>query len=127
VQTLANQRQSLGHQLEAKRVGLTRLQQSVQQAEQAIALCQTNRAAYEDYQGAEQLLQALAQEQRQRQALQHEYQTQQKTQSQKQVELARWQTQLESFAATEAELARLQPQIATQVNLEARGRRFSSS
>ncbi|HZG38212.1 MAG TPA: SMC family ATPase, partial [Nodosilinea sp.] len=120
VQTLANQRQSLGHQLEAKRVGLTRLQQSVQQAEQAIALCQANRAAYEGYQGAEQLLQALAQEQRQRQALQHEYQTQQKTQAQKQVELARWQTQLESFAATEAELARLQPQIAVQVNLEDR-------
>lgn len=118
VQTLANQRQGLTHQLEAKRAGLARLRQSVQQAEQAIALCQANREAYAGYQAAEQALQALAQEQQQRQQLQTEYQTLQAAQGKKQVELARWQTQLESFAAVERDLAQLQPQIAVQVELE---------
>ncbi|MGF1517012.1 MAG: AAA family ATPase [Nodosilinea sp.] len=118
VQTLTNQRQGLTHQLEAKRAGLARLQQSVQQAEQAIALCQANREAYAGYQAAEQALQALAQEQQQRQQLQTEYQTLQTAQGKKQVELARWQTQLESFAAVERDLAQLQPQIATQAELE---------
>ena len=118
VQTLTSQRQGLTHQLEAKRAGLARLQQSVQQAEQAISLCQANREAYAGYQAAEQALQALAQEQQQRQQLQTEYQTLQTAQGKKQVELARWQTQLESFAAVERDLAQLQPQIAAQVELE---------
>ncbi|WOD37498.1 SMC family ATPase [Nodosilinea sp. E11] len=118
VQNLANQRQGLSHQLEAQRAGLARLQQSVEQAEQAIAYCKANREAYQGYQAAEQALQALAQDQQRRQALQLEYQTLQKTQSQKQVELMRWQTQLESFAATERDLAQLQPQIAVQAELE---------
>ena len=118
VQTLTSQRQGLTHQLEAKRAGLARLQQSVQQAEQAITLCQANREAYAGYQAAEQALQALAQEQQQRQQLQTEYQTLQTAQGKKQVELARWQTQLESFAAVERDLAQLQPQIAAQVELE---------
>ncbi|PZO42781.1 MAG: SMC family ATPase [Shackletoniella antarctica] len=118
VQTIANQRQRLTHQLEAKRAGLARLQLSVQQAEQAIALCQANRAAYAGYQAAEPALQALAQEQQQRQQLQTESQTLQTSQGKKQVELARWQTQLESFAAVERDLAQLQPQIAAQVELE---------
>ncbi|PSR16750.1 SMC family ATPase [filamentous cyanobacterium CCP3] len=120
VQTLVNQRQGLLHQQEARQSNLARLQQSMQQAEQAIALCQTHQAAYKGYQTVEETLKALAQEQQQRQKLQSEYQTLQRTQSQKQVELARWQTQLESFAATERELALLQPQIAVQVELEAR-------
>ncbi|PSN13758.1 SMC family ATPase [filamentous cyanobacterium CCT1] len=120
VQTLVNQRQGLLHQQEAKQSNLARLQQSMQQAEQAIALCQAHQAAYKGYQTVEETLKVLAQEQQQRQKLQNEYQTLQKTQSQKQVELARWQTQLESFAATEKELALLQPQIAVQAELEAR-------
>ncbi|TVQ07507.1 MAG: SMC family ATPase [Leptolyngbya sp. DLM2.Bin27] len=118
LQTLDSQRQGLTHQLEAKRAGLARLQQSVQQAEQAIALCQANREAYAGYQAAEQALQALAQAQQQRQQLQTEYQTLQTALGKKQVELARWQTQLESFAAIERDLAQLQPQIAAQVELE---------
>lgn len=119
VQTLANQRQGLSHRQEAQQVSLNRVQQSVQQAEQAIALCQAHRADYEGYQAAEQRLQALAQEQRQRQQLQSDYQTLQKTQSQKQVEIARWQTQLETFATTEQELVLLRPQIEAQAQLEA--------
>ncbi len=119
VQTLANRCQGLMHQREAKQAGLTRLQQSASQAEQAIALCQANRAAYEGYQAAEQALQSLGNEQQQRQRLQAELQALQATQGQKQIELARWQTQLESFATTERELAQLQPQIGTQVTLEA--------
>ncbi|MGG6242380.1 AAA family ATPase [Nodosilinea sp. AN01ver1] len=120
VQTLANQRQGLLHQQEAKQASLTRLQQSTQQAEQAIALCQTHQAAYQGYQTVEETLKTLSQAQQQRQKLQNESQTLQKTQAQKQVELARWQTQLESFAATERELALLRPQIAVQAKLEER-------
>jgi len=118
IQTLANQRQSLTHQREAKQLGLGRLQQSVQQAQQAINICQTNRAAYEGYQAVEQALQHLAQRQQERQVLQTQYQELQKTHGQKQAELARWQTQLESFAATEQELAALQPQLEQQEQLE---------
>ncbi len=119
VQELAQQRQGLMHQIEARQGTLARLQQSVQQAEQAIALCQAHRAAYDGYQMADQALQALAQQQQQRQQRQVEYQTLQQHQGQTQVELARWQTQLESFAATEAELAQLKPQITLQGQLEA--------
>ncbi len=119
VQALASQRQGLGHQLEAKQAGLARLQQSVQQADQAIALCQTHRAAYAGYQAAEQALQSLGQDQQRRQRMQNEAQALQKSQGQAQVELTRWQTQLEALTASERELAQLQPQIEIQMGLEA--------
>ncbi|NJL48108.1 MAG: SMC family ATPase [Leptolyngbyaceae cyanobacterium SM2_5_2] len=119
IQTLAAQRQSLTHQIEAKQLGLTRLQQSAQQAQQAVEICQANRAAFEGYQVAEQALQQLTQRQQERQTRQEQYQKLQKTHGQKQAELVRWQTQLESFAATERELAALQPQLKQQEELEA--------
>lgn len=119
VQALATQRQGGLHQLEVKQAALARIQQSVQQAAQAIALCQTHRAAYKSYQAAEQALQSLGQAQQQRQRLQTEYQALQTAQSKTQVELARWQTQLDAFAATERELAQLEPQTAVQAQLEA--------
>jgi exonuclease SbcC len=122
VQDLASQRQGLSHQLEAHRTGLARLEQLGQQAEQAIALCQAHRAAYQGYQAAEQTLQALAQQQQRRQQLQTELQGLTQRQHQGQVELARWQTQLDSFTATEGELAQLTPQIETQLALETQQR-----
>ncbi|MBE9139454.1 SMC family ATPase [Nodosilinea sp. LEGE 07088] len=118
VQTLTAERQGLTHQLEGKQAGIAQLQRSVQQAEQAIGLCQTHRAAYESYQATEQTLQVLGQQQQQRQQWQTELQTLQATQSQKQVDLARWQTQLESFVAIERDLAHLQSLITTQEQLE---------
>ncbi|MGB3202486.1 MAG: SMC family ATPase, partial [Nodosilinea sp.] len=75
VQTLTTQRQGLGHQQDARQANVARLQQSMQQAEQAIALCQTHRAAYEGYRTVEQTLKDLSQQQRQRQHLQNEAQT----------------------------------------------------
>ncbi|WP_017298974.1 AAA family ATPase [Nodosilinea nodulosa] len=120
LQTLTNQRQGLSHQRSAKQSSLARLQQSAQQAGQAIALCQAHRTDYERYRAAEQMGQALAQEQRQRQHLQNDCQRLQQARGQTQVDLARWQTQLESFEATERELALLQPQLEIQAQLEAR-------
>jgi exonuclease SbcC len=120
VQTLTHEKQGLIHQLEGKQAGIVQLQRSVQQAEQAIGLCQTHWTAYEHYQATEQTLQALSQQQRERQQWQAELQALQVTQGQKQVELARWQTQLESFVAIERDLASLQSHISTQEQLESK-------
>ncbi|MEO1069276.1 MAG: SMC family ATPase, partial [Cyanobacteria bacterium J06638_6] len=120
VQTLTNEKQGLSHQLEGRQAAMAQLQRSVQQAEQAIGLCQTHRADYDHYQATEQALQALGQQQRQRQRWQADLQALQVTQGQKQVELARWQTQLESFVAIERDLAHLQSHISTQEQLESK-------
>ncbi|HSM81887.1 MAG TPA: SMC family ATPase [Nodosilinea sp.] len=120
VQTLASQRQGVSHQLASQQAELARLQQAEQQAEQAIALCRTHRAAFESYQAAEQAFETLGRAQQQRQQLQTQAQTLERTQGQTQVELTRWQTQLETFAATERDLAQLQPQVVTQGELEAK-------
>jgi exonuclease SbcC len=119
LQTLEGQRQGLTLQIEAKQQAIGRLQQSLTQSEEAIAVCQANREAYQGYQAAEQTLQTLTQQQQQRQALQHTLQTLQQQYGRQQAELARVQAQLDTMVATEQELAQLQPQILQQEQLEA--------
>lgn len=126
VQTLAQQIQTLAQQRQAKETDLTRLQQSMEQAQQAVEICTANRPAYEGYQAAEKVLAELNQRQGQRQALQGRYQALQTTYGQKQAELARWQTQIETLDQTARELETLQPLVAQQDQIEAQQRQYQA-
>ncbi len=118
IQTLQEQHQAVTQHIHRKQDLLGRLEQSLQQAQQAIQLCNTHAAAYQGYQASEQELQVLSQRQRQRQTLQNEYRTLQSSRSQQQTKLAQLRTQLDGLVKTEQDLALLQPQIEQQVQLE---------
>lgn len=126
VQALGQQRQTLELQRQTKEKELARLQKLVQQAQQAVEICTTHRAAYQGYQVAEKALAELNQRQGQRQTLQHRYQTLQTTYGQKQAELARWQTQIEALEQTARELDALNPLVAQQEQIETQQRDYQA-
>ncbi|MBD0335934.1 MAG: SMC family ATPase, partial [Cyanobacteria bacterium Co-bin13] len=118
LQALSAQLQTLSSQIEGKTQVSLRLQQSLEQAKQAMAICEANWAAYEQYQAAEAQLQALSQQQQARQALQTQLRTVQKQAEQKQAALTRLQVKLESLDQTAQELTRLQPLAQQQAQIE---------
>jgi exonuclease SbcC len=118
IQTLKGQQQNLTHQINHKQDLLSRLEQSLQQSQQAISLCKKHQPAYEGYQTAEQALQSFNQQLRQRQVLQEQYRTLQTSREQQNTKLAQLRTQLDSMVKTEQELGDLVPQIEQQVDLE---------
>ena len=78
IQTLKEHGQKLNYQLHRQQDALQRLEQSIEQAKAAIAVCETHRPAYEGYQATEAELQTLNQQQQQRQRLQEQYRALQK-------------------------------------------------
>ncbi|MBD0270283.1 MAG: SMC family ATPase, partial [Cyanobacteria bacterium Co-bin8] len=119
MQALESQLQTLSVQIEGQHLIKIRLQQSLERAAQAAALCEANRPAYEAYQAAEVQLQAVGKQQQTRQSLQVQYRKVQKQKEQQQAELTRWQVQLEALAETEIKVADLQPLVNQQGQLEA--------
>lgn len=118
LQGLREQRQGLVNQVTTKTQLMARLQQSVEQAEQAIHLCATHRPAYEGYLAAEQDLQTLTEQQQQRQTLQDQYRALQSARSQQQTKLAQMRAQLDSLVKTEQDLTALRPEVDRQLQLE---------
>jgi exonuclease SbcC len=117
--TLKEQGQKLNYQLHRQQDALKRLEQSIEQAEAAITVCETNRPAYEGYQATEAELQTLNQQQQQRQRLQEQYRALQNSRSQQQAKLAQLRAQLDGMVKTEQDLTALTPQIEQQLQLEA--------
>jgi DNA repair protein SbcC/Rad50 len=120
LQRLAGELQALSSQIEGKTQVQARLKQSLEQSNQAVAVCQANLAAYEQYQAAEAQLQALSQQQQARQALQKQLRTVQQQTEQKQASLTRLQLQLEALAEQAQTLSQLQPLVQEQTQLEQR-------
>jgi len=118
LQALQGQVQTLTAEIAGQDRSLTLLQQSLERANQAVAICQAHRSAYEAYQGAEASLNELNQHYQARQRLDNRYRQCQGQVSQHQAEVTRLLLQLESFSQTEAELQRLQPAIKQQQQLE---------
>ncbi|HEY9762023.1 MAG TPA: SMC family ATPase [Trichocoleus sp.] len=118
LQALESQLQTLNTQIEGQHPIKIRLQQSLERAVQAAALCEVNRPAYEAYQAAEAHLQTVSQQQQTRQSLQVQHRKVQKQKEQQQAELTRWQVQLETLAETETKVAALQPLVDQQAQLE---------
>jgi exonuclease SbcC len=124
LQALLEQRQGVMNQVNTQNQLITRLEQSVHQAAQAISLCEANQTAFEGYQAAELELQTLSQRQQQRQILQDQYRALQTARTKQQTRLAQLRAQLDSLVKTEQDLAALGPQIEQQVELEAQQRRL---
>jgi len=118
IQTLKEHGQKLNYQLHRQQDALQRLEQSIEQAKAAIAVCETHRPAYEGYQATEAELQTLNQQQQQRQRLQEQYRALQNSRSQQQAKLAQLRAQLDGMVKTEQDLTALTPQIKQQVQLE---------
>ena len=118
IQGLKEQQQSLSQNVHHSQALLVRLEQSLEQAHQAQALCDQHQEAYGQFQAVEQDLQGLSAQQQQRQRLQDQYRTLQEARSQQQNKLAQLRAQLDGLQKTEQDLAALQPQIDQQVRLE---------
>ena len=111
--------QNVSQQIRHQQDLLNRLEQSVEQAQQAMAVCITHRDAYEGYQKTEQELQTVSQQQQHRQKLQDQYRDLQNARSKQQIKLTQLRTQLDGLVKTEQDLAALEPQIEQQFELEA--------
>ena len=118
VQQLQAQLQQAQSQIDGKQQAIALLRQSLEQATQAVNICTNTRPAYEAYQAAEAQLQALNQEQAQRQSLQKRQQKLQRTLESRAADLTRLSVQLEGFQAATTEIAQLQPQVRQQQQLE---------
>lgn len=118
LQSLESQLQTLSTQIEGQHPIKARLQQLLERAAQATALCEANRPAYEAYQAAEVQLQAVSQQQQTRQSLQAQFRKIQQQKEQQQAELTRCQVQLEALTETETKVAALQPLVNQQAQLE---------
>lgn len=111
--------QQLMGQVQSQDQLVQQVQLSLAQAQQAGEICQTQQAAYEQFQAAETELERLNQRQQQRQQLQNQQQQLQRSQLQHQQELTRLTLQLDTVAQTEAEIIRLEPLATQQEQLEA--------
>ena len=119
LQQLQAQYQHLQTSLEGKQQTISLLTHSLTQTKAAVKVCAETRLAYETYQTADVKLQALTQQQTQRQTLQKKQQQLQKTLETRFADITRLQLQLEGFRSAEEEITRLQPQVEKQVSLEA--------
>ncbi|ASC73144.1 putative DNA double-strand break repair Rad50 ATPase [Halomicronema hongdechloris C2206] len=118
LQALQTQAQTLTSEMTGRERSLELLQQGLEQANRAVAICETQRSAYEAYQGAEATLGELNQRYQARQRLDSQHRQCQGQVTQHQAEVTRLELQLESFSRTEAELQQLQPAIEQQQTVE---------
>jgi len=119
VQQLQNQRQQAQANIDGKQQAIALLTESLTQAQAAVKICADTRFAFEAYQAAEAQLQALSQQQSERQTLQKKQQQLQKTLESRSADMTRLKVKLDNFQAASEEIAQLQPQVKEQVALEA--------
>ncbi|MBE7381141.1 MAG: SMC family ATPase [Leptolyngbya sp. SIO1E4] len=118
VQQLQTQQQQQQSQIEGKHQAIALLQQSLEQANQAVNICANTRPAYVAYQAAEAQLQVLSQQQSQQYSLQKRQQQLQKTLETRATDLTRLRVQLEGFRTAAEEMAQLQLKVQEQTQLE---------
>ncbi len=118
IQTLNAQLSTLTAQIQGQEQQTIRLDQAVQQAKEAVQICEANRAAYEGYQTATDRLKQLEQQIRKRQVLWNQREQYRQQMRDRDTSLTRLKVQLEQLAAAEQDLIQLQPLIEQQEQLE---------
>jgi exonuclease SbcC len=118
VQQLGIELEKASAQVEGKRQANQVLSQSLDRAQQAVAICKDKRSSYQAVQRAEAELQTLDQQVKQRQQLQKSRDAQQQALSDRRSELTKLTLQLDQLAQAETEIATLQPTIQRQQELE---------
>lgn len=118
VQQLDQQIDRLSSQIQTQTQILERLQGDLQQVEQAVAICTTNRDAYQAFQQAETTLHELEQQRIVEQKLQQQQRQAEKQLHDRQSRLTTLTLQLEEIATATVELERLQPLVQQQQQLE---------
>ncbi|MEM9482705.1 MAG: SMC family ATPase [Cyanobacteria bacterium P01_F01_bin.116] len=119
IQTLLQQQQQLGLQLEAKQQAAQLVEQSRVRSQQSQTLCQTHSEAHRAYLEIETVLQTLSQQNQQRQQLVRQQQTQQRNLDQQATAMARLQVQLEQRDQIKKQIADLVDVCKQQDQLEA--------
>lgn len=120
IQTLNAQLSTLTAQIQGQEQQKIRLDQSLQQAKEAVQICEANRAAYEAYQMATNKLQQLEQQLRRRQMLWNQREQYRQQLRDRDTDLTRLKLQLEQLATAEQDLTQLKPLIEQQEQLEQR-------
>lgn len=118
VQQFDQQLERLSSQIQTQTSVLERLQTDLQQVEQAVAICTSHREAYQAFQQAETVLQALEQQRIAEQTLIRQQRQYEKQLHDRQSHLTALTLQLEELAAATAELERLKPLVQQQQQLE---------
>ncbi|MEM8808949.1 MAG: SMC family ATPase, partial [Cyanobacteria bacterium P01_G01_bin.38] len=115
---IRQQRQQLTSQLEAQQQAQHRLTQAIENAQQAVDICQQQQTAYAAFLAADQAVKKLETQAQGRQALLKTQQKQQSTLDQRRADLTRLQLQLEQTVEMQQSLIELQPAIEQQQQTE---------
>jgi len=118
VQQLTNRLETLTAQRQSQKHLSDRLDRELQQAQQAVAICQTNRAGYQEFLQAEAALQQLEQRRHHQQQLLEQRQAQREVERDRATQLAALTQQLERLDTIETEIAQLAPLLEQQTRLE---------
>ena len=118
IRQLADQQQQLTAQIEGKNQTNQLLKLSLERSQQAAAICQANQSGYQTFLAAEASLQALEQDQRQRQQLWQEREAEQRSLDQSEIQLKVLTTQQEELRQRQQELDALKPLVDQQRTLE---------
>lgn len=118
LQQLSHQIQQLETQIAAQESTHQLLSAALNQAQQAVEICQTQEASYLIYQQIQQELQHLELQRKQQQQLLQQRQGQQQLLSDRQQQLHQFQVQLDQLQTAQLQLQQLQPLIAQQATLE---------
>ncbi|MBD2464391.1 SMC family ATPase [Oscillatoria sp. FACHB-1407] len=118
IQQLEAQLKQVTAQIEGQQRTSHILEEAVERAKQAVAICETHQAGYQAFLQAEAALQECDRQTKQRQTLLKQREKQHKLLSDRHTELTRLTVQLEGLQRAEAEIAQLQPLLQQQVELE---------
>jgi DNA repair protein SbcC/Rad50 len=118
VQTITSQLQQITVRTEAAQQAQTRILQSVERSQSAVAICTEKRESYQAVLKAEAELEQLDQQIKQRQILIKQREQQQAAIATQQTQLTKLNLQLETLAKAASEIEQLQPLIAQQIDLE---------
>jgi len=118
VQQLTHQLETLAAQRQSQKHLSDRLDRELQQAQQAVATCQANRAGYQEFLEAEAALQKLEQRRYHQQQLLEQRQAFREVDRDRAAQLATLERQLEHLQALEREREQLAPLIEQQTLLE---------
>ncbi|MGP1382288.1 MAG: AAA family ATPase [Thainema sp.] len=118
IQTLKVQLSTLTAQIQGQEQQTIRLDQALQQAKEAVQICEVNRVAYESYQAATDKLKQLEQQIRQRQILWNQREQYRQQMRDRDTDLTRLKLRLEQLATAEQDLTQLKPLIEQQEQLE---------
>jgi len=118
VQQLTNRLETLTAQIQSQRHLRDRLDRELQQAQQAVAICQANQAGYQQFLQAEAALQHLEHRRHHQQQLLEQRQAQREVERDRATHLATLKHQLERLDAIQTEREQLAPLVEQQTGLE---------